>query len=110
MGTKVFCLLALALTSPAWGAGHGGGHANSGNNHGALVSQTAHDAKANGQSVGPAVRDVARSKSQGPSHASANGIAHANSHSVLASGSSTVTTRQTGKGHMKTKAKTHGHH
>jgi len=110
MRTKFFCMLALALTSPAWGAGHGGGgsHGNSGNNHGALVSQTAHDAKANGQPVGPAVRDMARSNSQGPAHASANGIAHANSQSVLASGSSTVTTKQTGKSHTKTK--THGHH
>ena len=105
MRTKILCMLALALTSPAWGAGHGGGHGNSGNNHGALVSQTAHDAKANGQPVGPTVRDVARSKSQGPSHASANGIAHANSHSVLAGATST---KQTGKGHTKTK--THGNH
>ena len=106
MRTKILCMLALALTSPAWGAGHGGGHGNSGNNHGALVSQTAHDAKANGQPVGPTVRDVARSNSQGPSHASATGIAHANSHSVLAGA---TTTKETGKGHAK-KSKTHGHH
>jgi hypothetical protein len=103
MRTKILSMLALALTSPAWGAGHG----NSGNNHGALVSQTAHDAKANGQAVGPAVRDVARSNSQGPGHASVNGIAHANSHSVLAAGGST-TTKHIGKG--KTKTKTHGNH
>jgi len=104
MRTKILCMLALVLTSPAWGAGHG----KSGNNHGATVSQAAHDAKANGQPVGPAVRDVARSKSQGPSHASANGIAHANSHSVLASGSSTTSTKHAGK--SKTKTKTHGNH
>ena len=95
-------LAALACTAPAWGAAHG----NSGNNHGAMVSQAARDAKANGQPVGPAVRDVARSKSQGPSHASANGIAHANSHSVLYGATST---KQTGKGHAK-KIKTHGNH
>ena len=95
-------LAALALTSTAWGAGHG----NSGNTHGAMVSQAAHDAKASGQPVGPAVRSVARSNSQGPNHASANGIAHANSHSVLAGATST---KQTGKGHAK-KTKTHGNH
>jgi hypothetical protein len=109
MRTKLLCILAIALTSPAWGAGHGGGHGNSGNTHGAKVSQTAHDAKANGEPVGPAVRDVARSNSQGPSHANANGIAHANSHSVLASSSTTTNgTKHTGKG--KTKTKTHGNH
>jgi hypothetical protein len=102
MKPKILCLLALAFASPAWSASHGNTH----DNHGAMVSQTAHDAKANGQAVGPAVRDVARSNSQGPSHASANGIAHANSHSVLAGATST---KQTGKGHAK-KAKTHGNH
>jgi len=106
MRTKLLCMLAVALTSPAWGAGHGGGHANTHDNHGAMVSQTAHDAKMNGRPRGPDVRDVARSKSQGPSHASANGIAHANSHSVLAGATST---KQTGKGHTK-KTKTHGNH
>ena len=95
-------LAALSIMAPAWGAGHG----NSGNNHGGAVSQAAHDAKANGQPVGPAVRNVARSKSQGPSHASANGIAHANSHSVLYGATST---KQTGKGHVK-KTGTHGNH
>jgi len=95
-------LAALAIMAPAWGAGHG----NSGNNHGATVSQAAHDAKANAQPVGPAVRGVARSNSQGPSHASANGIAHANSHSVLYGAAST---KQTGKGHART-TKTHGNH
>jgi hypothetical protein len=108
MRTKLFCILAVALTSPAWGAGHGGGHGNTHDNHGAMVSQTAHDAKTNGEAVGPSVRDVARSKSQGPSHASANGIAHANSHSVLASGGTTTSTKHMGKG--KTKTKTHGNH
>ena len=102
MRIKLFCMLAFAaLTSPAWAAPHGNSHSN----HGAMVSQTAHDAKANGQPVGPTVRDVARSNSQGPTHASANGIAHANSHSVLAGATST---KQTGKG--KTKTKTHGNH
>ena len=95
-------LAAFACTAPAWGAGHG----HSGNNHGTTVSQAAHDAKANGQPVGPSVRDVARSNSQGPSHASANGIAHANSHSVLYGATST---KQTGNGHAK-KIKTHGNH
>jgi len=96
-------LAAIACSAPAWGAG---GHGNSANNHGAMVSQAAHDARANGQAVGPSVRDVARSNSQGPSHASANGIAHANKHSVLYGATST---KQTGKGHAK-KIKTHGNH
>jgi hypothetical protein len=97
-------ILAIALTSPAWGAGHG--HGNAAGNHGSDVSQAAHSAKANGEPVGPAVRDVARSNSQGPSHASANGIAHANSHSVLATNSSTTNTKHIGKG----KTKAHGNH
>ena len=102
MRTKLLLsiLAALALSSTAWAAGHG----NSGNNHGAMVSQAAHDAKASGSPVGSSVRDVARINSQGPSHASANGIAHANSHSVLAGGSTTASTK-----HVK-KAKTHSHH
>jgi hypothetical protein len=108
MRTQILCLLALTLTNPAWGAGHSGGQGNMHNNHGAVVSQTAHTAKANGQAVGPAVRNVARSKSQGPSHASANGIAHANSHSVLASAGTTTSTKHVAK--VKTKTKTHGNH
>src|SRR4051812_35831962 len=105
MRTQLLSILAaLAVSSTAWGAGHG----KSGNTHGAMVSQTAHDARANGQPVGPAVRDMARSNSQGPSHASANGIAHANSHSVLASGRSTgATSGKEAKSKVK-KTKTHG--
>ena len=102
MRTLLLPILAALVVAPAWGAGHG----NSGSNHGAMVSQAAHDAKASGQPVGPTVRDVARSNSQGPNHASANGIAHANSHSVLYGATST---KQTGKGHAK-KVKTHGNH
>jgi len=106
MRTQFLPILAvLAFSSTAWGARHGGSLGNSGNNHGAMVSQTAHDAKMNGQPVGPAVRDVARSKSQGPSHASANGIAHANSHSVLAGNSSGTAAKTKVK-----KTKTHGNH
>ncbi len=80
MRTQSIFLLAFALSSPAWAGGQG----HPGGSHGAAVSQAAHAAHMNGQPVGPAVRDVARSKSQGPAHASANGIAHANGHSVLA--------------------------
>jgi hypothetical protein len=46
--------------------------------HGALVSATAHQAKAEGVRVGPRVRAVARSKSQGPAHASKRAIARVN--------------------------------
>jgi hypothetical protein len=100
MQTKFISILAIALTSPAWGAGHGP----AGVNHGASVSQTAHMAKQNGSPVGASVRDVARSKSQGPNHASANAIQHvqnspgrAASHSVLASGSTSPAVKHTGK-------------
>lgn len=67
------------------------GHANNLDTHGALVSQTAHQAKASGMKVGPQVRAVARSKSQGPSHANANAITHASSNSVLNSSTKTAT-------------------
>src|SRR2546425_4471564 len=63
MRIKLLFILAIALTSPAWGAGYG--HGNAAGNHGSDVSQAAHNAKTNGDPVGPAVRDVARSKSQG---------------------------------------------
>lgn len=86
---------ALALTTTAWAAGHGGGgmgHAG-GMSHGADVSQMAHAAKQGGSPVGPNVRSVARSKSQGPMHASDNALSHvqnspgrANANSVLGNG------------------------
>jgi len=112
-------LLACAMSGTAWAA-RGGTHGSSGNggtSHGATVSATAHSAKMNGQPVGPAVRDVARSNSQGPSHASANAISHvqnspgrANSNSVLGTGTSTSATGTgaTSHGHAHAKAKPKG--
>lgn len=103
MRTKLLSVIAIALSSTAWGAGHG--HMSSAGGHGFDVSQAAHNARAGGQPVGPSVRDVARSKSQGPSHASATALAHANSHSVLAANTSTTAAKPTGRG----KSKVHGH-
>ena len=97
--------IAIAATLPAWAwaAGHGGG----GTGHGANVSQTAHAAKMNGTPVGPSVRPVARSNSQGPAHASANAISHvqnspgrAASNSVLGAPTQAVT-KSKGKGKAK---------
>ncbi|HXD83907.1 MAG TPA: hypothetical protein VN599_05690 [Rudaea sp.] len=99
MHTKSLVLLALALSSPAWAGGHG----HPGGSHGAMVSQTAHAAHMNGQPVGSSVRNVARSKSQGPAHASANGITHANGHSVLAGAT------PSGKHAGKAKGHSHNH-
>lgn len=97
MRTQSLVVLALALSSPAWAGSHG----HPGGSHGSVVSQTAHSAHMNGQPVGPSVRDVARSKSQGPAHASASGIAHANGHSVLAGAAPSA--KHSGK------SKAHGH-
>jgi len=55
---------------------------------GGMLSTTARLAGVNG-STGVAMSSRARVNSQGPLHASATGIAHANSRSVLASGSAT---------------------
>src|SRR5689334_20719437 len=101
--------IAIAATSPAWAA-HGGG----GMNHGSDVSQAAHAARMSGSPVGPSVRSVARSNSQGPMHASSNAISHvqnspgnAASNSVVggSTGASPLTaTKLKGKGKTKTKA------
>jgi len=64
------------------------GHATNPNTHGAAVSAAAHDAKLSGEKVGPQVRDVARSKSQGPAHANSHAINAVNgSHGNAASNS-----------------------
>jgi len=47
-------------------------HANTHDNHGATVSQTAHAAKASGGKVGPQVRSVARSNAHGKSATKTN--------------------------------------
>ena len=105
----LFGAVAAALAFPAWAARGGGG-----SGHGATVSAAAHSAHANGSPVGSSVRSVARSNSQGPSHASANAISHvqnspgrANSNSVLGNGgdmtsaSATSSEMTTGRGHGK---------
>lgn len=103
----LFGIIAIALISPAWAAGHGGG----GSGHGATVSAAAHSAHMSGSPVGTSVRDVARSQSQGPAHASANAISHvqnspgkANSNSVLGNGGTTTTTTSS----QMTTARSHG--
>jgi len=99
--------VAATLVFPAWAARGGGG-----SGHGATVSAAAHSAHGSGSPVGPSVRSVARSNSQGPSHASANAISHvqnspgkANSSSVLGNGGDTTSTSSsemtTGRGHSK---------
>ena len=112
---KILCVpillgaVAAALAFPAWAARGGGG-----SGHGATVSAAAHSAHGSGSPVGPSVRSVARSNSQGPSHASANAISHvqnspgrANSNSVLGNGGDTMSTSETssemttGRGHGK---------
>jgi hypothetical protein len=94
----LFGIIAAALISPAWAAGHGAG----GSGHGATVSAAAHSAHMNASPVGPSVRSVARAQSQGPAHASANAISHvqnspgkANMNSVLGNGGSATTTTST---------------
>jgi len=108
MRTILLSAIAIVATLPAsaWAAGHGGG----GTGHGANVSQTAHTARMNGSPVGPSVRPVARSKSQGPAHANANAISHvqnspgkAASNSVLGDGSTPAVTKSKGKGKSKTR-------
>ena len=86
--------VAATLAFPAWAA-HGGG----GSGHGATVSAAAHSAHMGGTPVGPSVRSVARSNSQGPTHASANAISHvqnspgrANSNSVLGNADASTST------------------
>ena len=103
-----FAVFAAALVAPAWAARGGGG-----SGHGATVSAAAHSAHSSGSPVGSSVRGVARSNSQGPSHANANAISHvqnspgrANSNSVLGNGGATTTssdfTQMTGaRGHGK---------
>jgi hypothetical protein len=91
----LFGIIAVALVSPIWAAGHGAG----GSGHGATVSAAAHSAHSSGSPVGPSVRSVARANSQGPSHASANAISHvqnspgkANMNSVLGNGGTSTST------------------
>ena len=108
----LFGIIAVAFVSPVWAAGHGGG----GSGHGATVSAAAHSAHTSGSPVGPQVRSVARSQSQGPTHASANAISHvqnspgkANSNSVLGNGGATTTTSAgmtTAHGHGNSSAMT----
>ncbi|GAC1679411.1 MAG: hypothetical protein NVS9B2_30520 [Steroidobacteraceae bacterium] len=124
--SSLFLLISAAFVAPAFAAGgHGGGggfgghamgasvshgmslHAASTHthpaNHGALVSQTAHQAHASGMKVGPQVRTVARSKSQGPTHANSHALAavngtHGNAGSNSVLGTSTGTSTRHGKG------------
>ncbi len=89
--------------SRGMGLGHsstGMGHMTQPNTHGASVSAAAHDAKLSGGKVGPQVRDVARSKSQGPAHANSHAIdavngTHGNAaaNSVLGNGGGTSTAK-----------------
>ena len=102
-------LAACAMSIPAWAYGHGGGAG-----HGATVSAAAHAAHMSGQPAGSSVRAVARSGSQGPTHASANAISHvqnspgkANSNSVLGNGAaSTAATHGHATAHGHSMAKT----
>jgi hypothetical protein len=94
VGAILIGVFAATLVFPAWAARGGGG-----SGHGATVSAAAHSAHTSGSPVGPSVRSVARSNSQGPSHASANAISHvqnspgrANSNSVLGNGGTTTST------------------
>jgi hypothetical protein len=103
MRTILVSAIAIAATFPAWAA-HGGG----GMNHGADVSQAAHAARMSGSPVGPSVRSVARSNSQGPAHASQNAISHvqnspgnAANNSVLGGASPLTATKVKGKGKIK---------
>jgi hypothetical protein len=104
----VIGVVAATLVFPAWAARGGGG-----SGHGATVSAAAHSAHMSGSPVGPSVRSVARSNSQGPSHASANAISHvqnspgkANSNSVLGNGdTSTSTQMASGQGKAAKTAK-----
>ncbi|HET7063146.1 MAG TPA: hypothetical protein VFI49_02650 [Rudaea sp.] len=91
----LFGIIVATMITPAWAAGHGAG----GSGHGAAVSAAAQGARMGSSPVGPAVRDVARSQSQGAVHANANAISHvqnsngmANTNSVLGNGGTTTTT------------------
>ena len=127
-----FALPAFAAGGHGGGGGFGGGHTmglqsssmsmghmTNPNTHGAAVSAAAHDAKLSGEKVGPQVRDVARSKSQGPAHANSHAInavngSHGNaaSNSVLgtsgssSTGTSTTSTSTAATTNTKTR---HGH-
>lgn len=131
---KTALALAVGMMSiPAWAAGHapggmghgsggmghgagGMGHSAAGNGHGATVSAASHSAHASGEKVGPQVRSVARSNSQGPAHASANAISHvqnspgsANANSVLGTGTTSPGVASHGHSMAKSKtAKAHG--
>jgi hypothetical protein len=109
MSKTILAIIATALVTPVWAAGHGAGaggmHAGmaGGSGHGATVSAAAHAARQGGMPVGTSVRAVARANSQGPVHANANAIAHvqnskgrANLNSVLGTGGTTSTSTQAG--------------
>lgn len=94
--TACFAGAALAIAGPAIAGpgGHGGGHGNAGGvGPGATANAGMHgnmgnsglNAGANG-SLNGIVTNPAAGVSQGSANASINGITHANSHSVLASG------------------------
>lgn len=120
----VFALPAFAAGGHG-GGGFGGGHSmrslghssmsmGHATTHGAAVSTAAHDAKFSGEKVGPQVRDVARSKFQGPAHANSHAInavngSHGNaaSNSVLGTGGVSSTATSTA---ATTSTKTHRGH
>jgi hypothetical protein len=85
------CIAAALATPSAFAHGNGGAH-------GMTVSQAAATARANGTPVGPAVRDVARSNSEGSVHASANAHLHANANSDVASGTGATQSKATKAG------------
>lgn len=132
----LFLAFGAAFTLPAFAAGgHGGGggghsmslqsssmsmgHMTNPSTHGAAVSAAAHDAKLSGEKVGPQVRAVARSNSQGPAHANSHAInavngshGNATSNSVLGTGgsSSTSTASTSTSAAVSTSTKVrHGH-
>lgn len=76
---------------PGGGGGHGGGMGDHGGGGGGMGNMGAGAAHGDdfGAGMGAMNRDDARLNSQGPEHASATGIAHANENSVLAGTTST---------------------
>lgn len=125
----IFLAIGAAFASPVFAAGgHGGGggfggghgmglqhssmsmgHLNNSTSHGATVSAAAHDAKLNGGKVGPQVRDVARSKSQGAAHANSHAIDAVNgSHGNVAANSVLGNASTSTSATTSTKAR-HGH-
>lgn len=111
LGPILLGAVAATLVFPAWAARGGGG-----SGHGATVSAAAHSSHMSGSPVGTSVRDVARSNSQGPSHASANAISHvqsspgkANSNSVLGNGGTTTTNDGTTTTTSSQMTSAHGH-